>query len=136
MKKQSLLICLVLALLFTGLAIADDLEDTIKGNLNKIDLSQAPGIFRFLLGSPKVNLEVTRENGSISVFGFVIKNSAVQEFKAGGVEKPDYIIKIHEKHMTEKALNTLPELYSSGEIQIVPKTFFSKIKLRIVKLFI
>ena len=134
MKK--LLIGIILTILLTGFVIADDLEYTIKDNLDKIDLTQAPGIFKFLLGSPKVNLEVERENGNESLFGFVVKDGMVKEFKPGGVEGPDYIVKTHEKHITKETLDNLPELYASGEIQIIPQKFFGKIKFGIVKLFI
>ncbi|MBW3015784.1 hypothetical protein KY330_05145 [Candidatus Woesearchaeota archaeon] len=111
----------------------------IKENLEKIDLSTAPKSLKFILGKPKVNI-IIKENGDFAVYGFEVTGERITGFAEGGIEKPNYEITVSKDALT-KLINskdpatTLEELYLDGKVTVEAKTFGSKIKLWIAKMF-
>jgi hypothetical protein len=110
-------------------------EELVRANLDKVDLSDAPRALRFVLGKPKVNIEV---NGD--VYGFKLAGNKVKDFVVGGIENPHYLIKIPPESIekivaSEDPASTVGELYLAGEIVVEPQRLGAKIKFWIAKKF-
>ena len=107
----------------------------IRENLDKINLNEAPGVLRFILGKPKVNVEV---NGA--VYGFKIVGKRVKDFVEGGLDKPHYIIRLSEESVneiteSEDIMGKIEELYLNGEIVVEPQRVGAKIKFWFLEKF-
>lgn len=130
----SLLVVLMASFVFAQAGLTrEEIEQQISANLDKIDLSQAPKALKFLLGKPKMNIVIANLDGTESTYGFKIGGNKITDFKAGGLEKPHYIITISEESILEIAFAEDPgakatELYLSEEIAVKPQTLGSKIK--------
>ena len=118
----------------------EEVTRTIRENLDKIDLSKAPGTLKFLLGKPRMNVELTLNSGKVLTYGFRINKEKITDFAPGGVEKPAYIVKLNEATLN-KLINAddvggkAAELYETGEIIIEPVKIIAKIKFGLAKFF-
>jgi hypothetical protein len=143
MKKLIYLLAIVLVLVAASVVYAEEKDkktEIIKNNLDKIDLGKAPGALRFLLGKPKINIEVKNIDGTTDIYGFKIAGNKIQEFVEGGLDKPHYIIKmpveaIQEIAGAENSVAKIGELYNSGTIVIEPQSTGAKIKFWLAKKF-
>lgn len=105
----------------------------IKDNLNQVDLSELPGTLRFILGKPRINIVMKNKDGSEFVYGFRIMKENIEEFKEGGLEKPNYLITIKEEHVfgiigSDDYAGEIQQLYLDGDMTVEPQTFGSKVK--------
>ena len=105
----------------------------IKQNLDKVNLSEVPGILRFILGKPKINIEVDGQ-----VYGFKIAGEKIQDFVEGGLENPNYLIILPEEALDEiiasgDVIGKVTELYKEGVIVVKPQTIGAKIKFWFAK---
>lgn len=130
MKIRFFIGLLLIFVVVTSLVYAQGNERAklIKNNLDKINLEEAPGVLRFLLGKPKINIEV---NGD--VYGFKIAGNRVKDFVEGGLDKPHYIIRLSEESVneivnSEDIMGKIEELYLNGEIIVEPQRVGAKIK--------
>ncbi|MBW2997097.1 hypothetical protein KY349_02015 [Candidatus Woesearchaeota archaeon] len=103
-------------------------SETIKNNLDEVNLDQVPGMLKFLLGKPKINIEVNGE-----VYGFKIAGNRIKDFVEGGIKNPHYIIFIPEDVLNEVVNSddipgAVEDAYSSGRITIEPQMTGAKIK--------
>jgi hypothetical protein len=131
---------LILMLSCVVYAVESDFEmeevgGLIKENLDNIDLGNAPKILKFVLGKPKINIEV---NGY--VYGFKIAGNSIKEFTEGGLEKPHYKIFVAEDVLRELVDSEDPaaavgEAYKNGDIKIEPQRMGAKIKFWFAKKF-
>ena len=136
MKK---LFCLLMILLMFSVVYAESeltkeqRVELVKNNLDKIDLGKAPKALRFILGKPKINVEINGE-----VYGFKIAGNKITDFVEGGLEKPHYIVFISEDALDEIAAADdfaakAEELYLTGKIKIEPQRTGAKIKFWFAK---
>ncbi|MEE9525096.1 MAG: hypothetical protein V3V78_00635 [Candidatus Woesearchaeota archaeon] len=113
----------------------DEIGSLIKENIDSIDLSGAPKMLKWVLGKPKINVEI---NGY--TYGFKITGNKIGEFTEGGLEKPHYIIKISETVLrdianSEDPMSAVGEAYKNGDITVEPQKLGSKIKFWFAKKF-
>ena len=113
---------------------SDDFEQTLKD----IDLSQLPKVLKFLLGKPMMNVEVTDTN---QTYGFKINGNKITDFVEGGIDSPNYIIKLDNSAINEilyadDPMNKAGDLFSENKIIIEPQTVGGKIKFKILGWFI
>ena len=139
MKK---IICLLIILSLVNIAYAvesdfemEEVGGLIKENLDNIDLGKLPKMLRFVLGKPKINVEV---NGY--VYGFKIAGNTIKEFTEGGLEKPHYKVFVAENILrelvdSEDPSSAVGEAYKNGDITIEPQRVGAKIKFWIAKKF-
>ncbi|MBR9691317.1 hypothetical protein GOV06_00880 [Candidatus Woesearchaeota archaeon] len=138
------IICLLMVLFVVSTAFAqtagelseEQRAQMIKYNLDDIDLEEAPKILKFILGKPKINIEV---NGN--VYGFKIAGNQIKDFVEGGLDNPHYKIFISENALSEitnaeDRSAKIEELYINGDIKIEPQRIGAKIKFWLAKRFI
>ena len=106
-------------------------SERIQATLDRINLSDTPG--RFILGNPKINMEVLEQDGSISVYGFRIKGDKAGEYVEGGHEKPHYIATLTAETLdvildAEEPEPVMGELHEAGEIELEPQTVGAKMR--------
>ncbi|MFC1691203.1 hypothetical protein ACFL0W_03395 [Nanoarchaeota archaeon] len=117
-----------------------DLDKVIKQNLDNVDLENVPKVVRFILGKPKINIELKLNDGSTKTFGFKIAGNRIKDFQPGGLDKPHYIIEIKENSLKKIIASKDPaaktgELYETGEIEIKPQKVGSKVKYFVANKF-
>ena len=136
---MSFIVFVFISLAMVSFAYADeqdgneDLEKQIRENLDNINLEDVPGTLKFLLGKPRINIEIKNNDTSKDIYGFRIAKSKIQDFKPGGLENPHYIIIIPKKSLddiinAEDPMAKAEELYLSKDIIIEPQKFGAKIK--------
>jgi uncharacterized protein YcgL (UPF0745 family) len=116
----------------------EDINAYIKDNLDKVNLSQVPGVLRFVLGKPKINVVVKMNKGEDYVFGFLIRDNKVQGFQENGLDKPNYTITTSEDVLvkianSEDQNKAATDAFNNGEITVKANKFFSKVKLGVAK---
>ena len=116
----------------------EDINAYIKDNLDKVNLSQVPGVLRFVLGKPKINVVVKMNKGEDYVFGFLIRDNKVQGFQENGLDKPNYTITTSEDVLvkianSEDQNKAATDAFNNGEITLKANKFFSKVKLGVAK---
>ncbi|MBW2996021.1 hypothetical protein KY332_01840 [Candidatus Woesearchaeota archaeon] len=113
----------------------DEIGSLIKENLDSIDLGKAPKALKWVLGKPKINIEV---NGH--VYGFKIAGNTIKEFTEGGLDNPHYKIFIAENVLrdifdSEDPASAVGEAYKNGDIKVEPQRLGAKIKFWVAKKF-
>ena len=142
MKK----ILLILAILLLSFSLVnaqkdqiDEYSSLLEQNLDQIDLTETPGIFKFLLGKPKIDFHLNLKDETL-IYGFQIKENKIQEFRRGTIENPDYIISADEETInkileSKNPMKDVQKLYLQKKIKIEPQKFTSKAKFKIAQLF-
>ncbi|MBW2963641.1 hypothetical protein KY306_02615 [Candidatus Woesearchaeota archaeon] len=134
------LVILVLAAAVTAQGIGQMTQaqrsQLIQENLDQVNLEDLPGALKFLLGKPKINIQVNGET-----YGFKITGNKIEDFIEGGLDKPHYIVYIPEEVLEEivnsdNIVNTVETAYLEGKITIEPQTVGAKIKFWLANLFI
>ena len=134
MKK---ILCFLMVFLLSSLVLATQSED-FEETLKDIDLSELPKVLKFLLGKPKMNVEVTDTN---ETYGFKVNKNKITDFIEGSIDSPNYLIKLDNSTLdqilyADNPLSLSGDLYSEGSIVIEPQTIGGKIKFKIISWFI
>ncbi len=140
MKK---IICFLIILILASAVTAQGIgqmnqaarSKLIQENLDEVNLEQLPKTLKFLLGKPKINIEVNGE-----VYGFKITGNKIEDFIEGGIKNPHYIIFIPEETLEEivasdNIVGTVEAAYLDGKITIEPQSPGAKIKFWFINLF-
>ncbi|MBT4540830.1 hypothetical protein HOC35_04925 [Candidatus Woesearchaeota archaeon] len=150
------LFCLIIILMLSTFVFADidisDIQDYqqmskqeinqfIKQNLDEVDLSQAPGVLKFVLGKPKINTVIEMNNDEIYTFGFLVADDEITDFIEEGHEEPNYTVTITENTLiwianSEDPNQAATDAYKEGYIVVTAHSIVNKVKLGVVgKLF-
>lgn len=76
------------------------IQENVNSYNSKID--KAPDILKGLVGSEKINVDITGNDGSIFRVGFVLENARINQTVDGGLSDPSIVITT-----TESAINTI-----------------------------
>ncbi len=135
MKRLILAITMLLMLSFS---IADaafqsaSIQDYVDTYNSRID--NAPDVLKGLLGDERVNINITRNDGSILSTGFVVENAHVEDIVDGGIDNPTITVVT-----TESAINNIKgsddpiaafqEERDAGQVRIEGKSLATRVKL-------
>jgi len=142
MRKNILVFVVLAFLLISSVSYAFESisEEEIRDIVQQVDLNSLPAVVKFILGKPKINIEVS-DNEITETYGFIIVNNEVVDFNVGGIENPNYLIKVNYDVMedivnADNPMVKVEEYYLSKDMVIEPQTLGSKILFGIAKLFI
>jgi len=113
-----------------------DIESIIKSNLDKVDVSDMPGPMRFILGKPRVNIQI---EGSDALYGFYLQDDK-PVYVSGGLDDPHYLVEVSEKAIIEASKaddvsDKIGELFKQSEIKVTGRRLMSKVKLGVATMF-
>ncbi len=127
---------LVMILLCCPIASALEMSDAeIEEHLDDVDLSELPKVLKFILGKPRINIDVDGE-----VYGFVVAGNRVKDFVKGGLKDPNYVVYLSEEEL-EEIINSedistkLGEMYTKDLIKIEAKNYGGKVKYYLARKF-
>jgi hypothetical protein len=135
MKRFILAIAMLFMLSFS---IADALLESTSAqyyaNIYNNRIDNAPDVLKGLLGDEMVNINITRNNGSVLSTGFVVKNARIDEVVDGGVDNPSITVVT-----TESAINNIrssddpiaafQKERDAGQVRIEGKSLTTRVKL-------
>jgi len=135
MKRSILATAMLLVL---SLSIADALFETTSiqdyVDIYNSRIDNAPEVLKGLLGDERVNIDITRNNGSVLSAGFVVENARVEEVVDGGVDDPTITV-----ITTENAINNIKNSDDPiaafqrerdiGQVRIEGKSLTTRVKL-------
>ncbi len=135
MKRSILAIAMLLML---SLSVADALFETTSiqdyVDIYNSRIDNAPEVLKGLLGDERVNIDITRNNGSVLSTGFVVENARVEEVVNGGVNDPTITVVT-----TESAINNIKNSDDPiaafqkerdiGQVRIEGKSLTTRVKL-------
>ncbi len=99
---------------------------------NKID--GAPDILKGLVGNEKIDLTITRTNGSLYVAGLEIENAHIDKIVKGGIDNPNIDINATEKAIddiqsSKDPITVFQQEKDSGQVTFQSNDFFTNIKI-------
>ncbi len=135
MKRSILAIAMLLVL---SLSVADALFETTSiqdyADIYNSRIDNAPDVLKGLLGDERINIDITRNNGSVLSTGFVVENARIEEVVDGGVDNPTITVVT-----TENAINNIKSSDDPiaafqkerdiGQIRIEGKSLTTRVKL-------
>ncbi len=135
MKRSILAIAMFLVL---SLSVADALFETTRiqdyVDIYNSRIDNAPDVLKGLLGDERVNIDITRNNGSVLSTGFVVENARIEEVVDGGVDDPTITVVT-----TENAINNIKSSDDPiaafqkerdiGQVRIEGKSLTTRVKL-------
>jgi hypothetical protein len=97
-------------------------------------IDNAPDVLKGLLGDERVNIDITRNDGSITSTGFVVEQARIQDVVDGGVDNPTITVVTTESAIdniksSENPVSTFQEERDAGQVRIEGKSFASRVKL-------
>ena len=135
--RPSLLSAAILLMLLISFANAFSLdiqgiESDVATYNSKVD--NAPSILKNLLGNEKINLIITRDNGSVFLVGMDVVSARIERTVEGGYSDSTIIITTTESAITEVSrsedqIAAFQNLRNEGQISFEAKSWVSKAKL-------
>lgn len=100
-------------------------------------IDNAPGILKGLVGSERIDLNITRNDGSVYRTGFEMDNARISKTVEGGIGDPTISINatddsINRIRNSDDPISTFKEERNYGGIDIEGHTLGTKIKLGVV----
>jgi pectin methylesterase-like acyl-CoA thioesterase len=97
-------------------------------------VENAPGVVKTLLGDEKIQVEITRADGTALMAGLETKNAVIVNAIEGEIEDPTIVIDASEEAITwvyqaDDPVAAFEEAKKEGEISIRGTTFTSKLKV-------
>jgi hypothetical protein len=98
-------------------------------------IENAPDVLKGLLGDEKVNIEIIRNDGSVTRTGFVVEQARIQDVVDGGLEDPTITVVTTESAIdnvksSDNPVSTFQEERDAGQVRIEGKSFASRVKLQ------
>lgn len=132
----ALAVLIVISLSLTNITFASIDDATLQKYVgiynNKID--SAPDILKGLVGNEKIDLTITRTNGSLYVAGLETKNAHIDKVVKGGIDNPNININATEKAIddiqsSKEPITAFQHEKDSGQVNIHSDDFFTNIKI-------
>jgi hypothetical protein len=135
MKRFILAIAMLFMLSFSiADAIFESTSAQYYANIYNNRIDNAPDVLKGLLGDERVNINITRNDGSVLSTGFVVKNARIEEVVDGGVNNPSITVVT-----TESAINNIKNSddpiaafqkeRDAGQVRIEGKSLTTRVKL-------
>jgi hypothetical protein len=135
MKRLILAIAMLLMLSFS---IADaafqsaSIQNYVDTYNSRID--NAPDVLKGLLGDERVNINITRNDGSVLSTGFVVEKARIEDVVDGGVDDPTITVVTTENAIdniksSDNPITAFQEERDVGQVRIEGKSFASRVKL-------
>ncbi|MBN1236458.1 MAG: hypothetical protein JW999_10510 [Methanotrichaceae archaeon] len=136
--RPSLLSAAILLMLLISFADAFSLDmpgiqNDVTNYNSKID--NAPSILKNLLGSEKINLIITRDNGSVFRVGMDVVSARIERTVEGGYNNSTILITTTEGAMnevvrSEDRIAAFQNLTNEGQIRFEAKSWLAEAKLK------
>lgn len=97
-------------------------------------VENAPGVVKTLLGDERIQVEITRADGTSLVAGLETKNAVIVNAIEGEIEDPTIVLEASEEavvgvYQAEDPVAAFEEAKKEGEISVRGTTFTSKLKV-------
>jgi pectin methylesterase-like acyl-CoA thioesterase len=97
-------------------------------------VENAPGVVKTLLGDERVQVEISRANGTALMAGLETKNAVIVRAIPGEIEDPTIVVEGKEEAITrvyqsDDPVAAFQEAKDQGEISVRGTTFTSKLKV-------
>jgi hypothetical protein len=106
-------------------------------NIYNDKVSGAPEILKSLLGSEKVDVSITMNNGSVLQVGLETDNGAISQMIEGGVEDPTIVVVTTESAITAVTgsadpIGAFQQQMEMGQVRIEGQNLVTRMKLNAV----
>lgn len=97
-------------------------------------VENAPGVVKTLLGDERIQVEITRANGTALVAGLETKNALIVNATEGEIEDPTIVVEAEEGAITrvyssDDPMGAFEEAEKKGEISVRGTTFTTRLKV-------
>jgi len=137
--KSTTLAALVLLVLCLPIASASFGYPTVNSYVNIYNekVGGAPDILKGLLGSEKINVNVTMNDGSVLRVGLETDNGAISQVVEGGVESPTIVVVTTESALSaitrsNDPIGTFQQQLDLGQVRIDGQNLGTRMKLNAV----
>ena len=128
---------ILLALAFAASAPASALtfENIQHGvEIYNSGVENAPGIVKTLLGDERIQIDITRANGTVLMAGLETKNAVIVKTIEGEIEDPTIVLEAEEVaiarvYESDDPVRAFQQAKNQGEISIRGTTFTARLKL-------
>jgi hypothetical protein len=127
-------ILLVISISFASAVSIDTagMKKNVEAYNNKVD--KAPGILKAVLGNESINMEITKNDGSIFRAGLDVVNARIERTIEGGWSNPTIIITTTESAInkcvqSKDPISTFQEQRELGQINIETNGWIAKAKM-------
>ncbi len=135
MKELIFIMTVALAFAVSGPGVAITFEDIQHGaEVYNTGVETAPGVVKTLLGDERVQIEISRPNGTVLMAGLETKNAAIVKTVEGEIEDPTIVVVAEEDAIadiygSEDPVTAFQQAQNQGRISIRGTTFTSKLKV-------
>jgi hypothetical protein len=135
MKELAFIFVLAAALAATAPASAIAFEDIQHGvEVYNLGAENAPDILKTLLGDERVQIEISKSEGTVLMVGLETKGGVVVNTTKGEIEDPTIVVNATEDAITRVCESGAPvaafqEAQARGEISVRGTTFTARLKV-------
>jgi hypothetical protein len=139
MKKA---IPVVVLLIMLSLSVASGISldaASIQGYVDSYNgkIDKAPDVLKGMLGNEQVNVDITRNDGSIFQVGFDIKNAHIDSMVEGGLRDPSIVLTTTEGAVanikgSDDPITAFQNQMDLGQVRIEGENYIAKAKIAAV----
>jgi len=135
MKQLIFILALALAFAASAQASAITFENIQHGvDIYNSGVENAPGVVKTLLGDERIQVEITRADGTFLMAGLETKSAVIVGTIEGEIEDPTIVVKAEEEAITrvyesDDPVAAFQEAKDRGKISVRGTTFTSKLKV-------
>ena len=133
----SLVVLMTLLISFAG-AFSFDMPTTQKYvNTYNNQIDNVPTVIKSMLGSEKINMIITRENGSVFLVGMDMVSARIERTVEGGISDPTIIVTttqsaLNEVGKSEDRIAAFKKQTDAGQIRFEGKSWLADAKIKAV----
>jgi hypothetical protein len=138
--KKAIPVVVLLIMLSLSVASAISLDaasiqsyvDSYNGKIDK-----APDVLKGMLGNEQVNVDITRNNGSLFQMGFDVKNAHIDSMVEGGLSDPSIVLTTTESAVanikgSDDPITAFQNQMDLGQVRIEGENYIAKAKIAAV----
>jgi hypothetical protein len=130
-----LLITLSLSVVSAVSLDAASIQSYVDSYNGKID--NAPDVLKGMLGNEQVNVDITRNDGSIFQVGFDVKNAHIDSMVEGGLSDPSIVLTTTESAIanikgSDDPITAFQNQMDLGQVRIEGENYIAKAKIAAV----
>ena len=135
MKQLIFILALALAFAASAPVSAITFENIQHGvDIYNSGVENAPGVVKTLLGDERIQVEITRADGTFLMAGLETKNAVIVGTIEGEIENPTIVVEAEEEAITrvyesDDPVAAFQEAKDQGKISVRGTTFTSKLKV-------
>ena len=138
--KNAIPVAVLLIMLSWSVASAVSLDaasiqsyvDSYNGKIDK-----APDVLKGMLGNEQVNVDITRNDGSLFQMGFDVKNARIDSMVEGGLSDPSIVVTTTESAVanikgSDDPITAFQNQMDLGQVRIEGENYIAKAKIAAV----